>query len=155
MPKKSLYIPDDIDTAVIAASDAESYSGRVSYLCGIAVQVAVDAAPALSVGQWCAIADALNGYLPSYEQGPAQVLRGCWFNVYDSAPELDAKWRVDCAALARQLGDLPLAAQAGVYEIARAFWRRGDVVSGTGSYSDAFLALGGKVAEPLTGTPSR
>lgn len=149
MPKKSLYIPDDIDANIIAASESESYSARVAYMCGVAHKVALEAAPALSVGEWCSIADALNGHYPSYEQGVNAVLGSAWHSVFDSAPECDEKWGVDCASLARRLLDLPLAAQAGVYEIARAFWRRGDEGSEGATYADVFTALGAKVHAPL------
>lgn len=146
MPKKSIYVPDDVDEAIIAASDAESYSGRVAYLATIAVTTAIEAAPALKVGEWCAIADALNGHLPMYEQGAGNVLRSAWHSVFDSGSECDEKWGVDCAELARRLSALPLAAQAGVFEIGRAFWRRGDEVSNHPNYTEAFKALGAKVA---------
>lgn len=146
MPKKSLYIPDTIDQ-IVSSGEADSYSGRVSYLVTLARDLAFAEVPALTVGEWCAIADANNGTLHTYEHGPATVFRGAWHSVYDSAPECDEKWGVNCEALAKRLAALPLAAQAAVFEIARSFWARGDVVSAAGSYRDAFIALGAKIAE--------
>jgi hypothetical protein len=146
MAKKSLYIPDDIDRDIIAAGEGESYSGRVAYLLTIASKAMQAELPGLHVGEWCAIADALNGHWPSYEQGVPAVLGSAWHSVFDSAPELDAKWKVDCAVLARRLLDMPLTAQAGVYEIARAFWRRGaEVAEDAANYAVVFERLGAPI----------
>lgn len=145
MPKKSLYIPDGVDRDVIAAAPAESYSGRVAYLCALGHRLALDSAPALTLGEWCAVADALNGYWLDYEAGVEAVASGVRHELFDAAPELDERWQVDCTALSRRLAEMPLGAQAAVLEIGRAYWRRPEVRDGDQDHEAVFRALGAPI----------
>ena len=144
MPEKSLYIPNDVDRSIIAAAPAESYSGRVVYLCTLGHRLALEAAPALSLGEWCAAADALNGYWLDYEAGVEAVASGVRHELFDAASDLDERWQVDCTALARRLAEMPLGSQAAVLEIVRAYWRRPEIRNGQ-DYEAAFRALGAPI----------
>ena len=114
MPKKSLYIPDEID-ALIGALDRESYSGRVSYLVALAHKLATESGARLTPTEWSVVADAIASYAPNYEGGVEAVLRGAWHAVFD-----DAVAAKKAPTLARKLSDMPLAQQAEVFEVARA-----------------------------------
>ena len=118
MPKKSLYIPDEID-ALIGAQEGESYSGRVSYLVALAHKLASESGARLSAAEWSVVAEAIADYAPNYEAGVEAVLRGAWHAVFDHA--LRAKKSPN---LARKLSDMPLAQQAEAFEVARAMARK-------------------------------
>lgn len=141
----SYYMPSSV-ASILAIGEVDSASGRISHMITLAEMLINEAIPPLSVGEWTAVADALNGHWPSYEQGPAMVFGGAWLSVHDSAPELDPKYDISCRALAHKLMAMPLAQQAAVFEIcAKRFWSRPDVLNASGSYADAFRALGAKL----------
>lgn len=122
--KRSIYLSQQVaDT--LALSETDSFSGRVGHLISIADALVAEHCPELSAGEWCAIANALNGHWPSYEQGPKSVFGSAWHSLYDSAPEADAQYGVDCKSLAHKLQALPLSAQHAVFEVtAKRFWAR-------------------------------
>ncbi|MBK9496550.1 MAG: hypothetical protein IPO08_19000 [Xanthomonadales bacterium] len=143
----SYYLPAPV-ASILAIGEVDSASGRISHMITLAEMLINEAVPALSVGEWTAIADTLNGHWPSYEQGPRAVFGGAWHSVHDSAPELDAKYEISCRELAHKLMAMPLAEQAAVFEIcAKRFWSRPDVLNASGSYTDVFRALGAKIAD--------
>lgn len=146
MAKRSVYFSQPTEDLInISADSPESYSGRVAFLIEAGVKAAIESAPELTVGEWCAIAEAMNGHWPSYEIGTEQVVRGTWHSVYDCAPDCDEKWGISCEALAKHLSGLPFAAQVGAYEIGRAFWKRPEVLNTSNGYTEAFQRLGAKV----------
>jgi hypothetical protein len=124
MPKKSLYIPDAID-AIIDASEAESYSGRVSYLIALAHMLASGSGAKLSPAEWTAVSMAVDGYVPNYEIGVEAVLRGAWHAVFDHG--LSAK---KFPGLARKLSEMTLGQQAEVFEQARVMARAANLKAG-------------------------
>lgn len=143
--KKSIYLSKKINDS-IALGGEDTLSGRVSHLISVADALVSEHCPALTASEWCAIANALNGHWPSYEQGPKSVFGSAWHSLYDSAPEADAMYDVDCKALAHKLQAMPLAAQHAVFEVAaKRFWSRPAVVEAAGNYAAAFRALGAKV----------
>ena len=143
----SYYLPATVAT-ILAIGEVDSASGRISHMITLAESLINEAVPTLSVGEWTAIADALIGHLPSYEQGPAMVFGSAWHSVHDSAPELDTKYDISCRALAHKLMAMPIAQQAAVFEIcAKRLWSRPDVLNAPGGYADAFRALGATLAD--------
>ena len=145
MPKKSLYIPSEID-ALISAGEAESYSKRCAFLISMAVEMLLANTPELRLGEWCAIADAMNGTHFMYEMGPKGLVHSAWHGVYDSAPECNEKWGVDCEELSKRLRGMTLAEQFAVFEIGRSFWRRRDITNGKKTYQELFQALGARIS---------
>ena len=113
MPKKSLYISDDID-ALVGAFEHESYSGRLCYLVALGALLVDREEIGIPPSQVRLIADALASYEPPYAQGVEAVLRGAWHAVFDSAAA--TRKHPD---LARHLAALPLGQQAAIYEMAR------------------------------------
>lgn len=145
--RTSIYLPDKI-VAVIACGEPESASGRISHMIAVADFLVAESCPALKVGEWLAIANAANGHWPSYEQGPRGVFSSLWHSVYDSAPEANALYGIDCMALAQKLLAMPTAAQHAVFEVAaKRFWSRPDVLNAPGGYAEAFKSLGAKLAD--------
>lgn len=145
MPKKSLYVSDETDK-IVACRNGESFSGRVGYLLKLGASIAENAAPALALGEWLAIVNALNGHSPNYDHAPPALLRAAWHCLYDTRMECAEQWGVDSVDLAQRLTAMPLSAQAAVFEVAQRFWTRPDVVSAASNYRAALVALGAKVA---------
>ena len=145
--KRTTYYPDAVEAIINVAPDGvESFSGRVGFLVASAGRVAAENVPELTVNEWCALVDANNGSLYSYEQGPAVVVRGIIHNVFDYAYAGNAQWEISCEDLARKLYGLPFSQQLAVFEITRGFWTRKEVQEGDAGYREIFERLGAKVA---------
>ena len=145
--KRTTYYPDAVEAIINVAPDGvESFSGRVGFLIASAARVAAENAPELTVNEWCALVDANNGSLYSYEQGPAVVVRGIIHNVFDNADPGNAQWGISCEDLARKLGAMPFVQQLAVFEFVRGFWTRKEVQEGAEGYREIFERLGAKVA---------
>lgn len=154
MPKKSIYIPDEI-ADIIAAGESESYSGRIAYIISIAHMGMLDAAPELELNEWLAVASAMNGYYLNYEAGSDTVLRWAWLNLLDAAPELNETWCVSCGDLARRIQAMPRMAQAGILEVVRAFWARGPEAFKNGADNYQVLNMVGAKITPPFGSGNR
>lgn len=141
--KRSIYLSQQVaDT--LALSDTDSFSPRVAHLITLADALVMPEVPALALSEWMALASALNGHYPAYEQGPRAVFGSAWHSVYDSAPEADAQFGVDCKSLAHRMQAMPLAAQAGAFEVVKRFWSR--VVDDPQDNEAALRAVGAKIA---------
>ena len=145
--KRTTYYPDSIEAIINVAPDGvESFSRRVGFLIAAAERAAAENSPELTVNEWCALVDANNGSLYSYEQGPEAVVRGVIHNVFDYAYAGNAQWEVSCEDLARKLSGLSFSQQLAVFEIVRGFWTRKEVQEGAAGYREIFERLGAKVA---------
>ena len=143
----SYYMPASV-ASILAIGETDSASGRISHMITLAESLINEAVPTLSVGEWTAISDALNGHWPSYEQGPKAVFGSAWHSVHDSWLEADQRWGTDCKALAHKLMAMPLAQQAAVFEIcAKNFWSRPDVLNTSDGYAEGLKKLGAKIAD--------
>lgn len=141
--KRSTYYPPAV-AAIIAASEGDAFSPRVAHLITLADALVMPEVPALPLAEWIALASALNGHYPAYEQGPRAVFGSAWHSVYDSAPESDSQFGVDCKSLAHRLQAMSLAAQAGTFEVIKRFWSR--VVDDPQENEAALRAVGAKIA---------
>lgn len=142
--KRSTYYPPSV-AAIISASEGDAFSPRVAHLITLADALVMPEVPALALSEWMALASALNGHYPAYEQGPRAVFGSAWHSVYDSDPDADSQFGVDCKSLAHRLQAMPLAAQAGAFEVVKRFWSR---VSDDPQDNDAALrAVGAKISE--------
>lgn len=141
--KRSTYYPPSV-AAIISASEGDAFSPRVAHLITLADALVMPEVPALALSEWLALASALNGHYPAYEQGPRAVFGSAWHSLYDSAPEADAQYCVDCKALAHRLQAMPLASQAGVFEVIKRFWSR--VGTEPQDNEAALRAVGAKIA---------
>lgn len=105
---------------------AENRSGRLNDVAERYTAIVADELrrSEFSRGEWCAIMDTLNGVQIEVEGTPDW--RFSWAEMADS-PEMDQKWGIDHADLARRLKALPTAGKAAVHEAAAAFWRHSDL----------------------------
>lgn len=103
------------------------------------------AMPALSVGEWALLCDALNGSVRSADHADTDPARGLAQSVADSGADgLAEKWGVDLAALAARLAALPYAGQCAVIETVSRFWSHAG--SQLAPIADQLAAAGAKVA---------
>lgn len=143
--KKATYYSDSIVAKIDAVSGddenamEESFSGRVGFLIDAAVSIAAQSTPTLTVGEWCALADANNGTCHTFEHGMESVLSGMWHNLFDSSMSNDERFDVDCTALAKRLSKSPIAEQLAVFEIVRKFWKTKHAGI---TYEEIFTGLG-------------
>lgn len=83
------------------------------------------AAPALTVGEWSLLCDALNGSVLTAGHADTDPARHLAHSVADSAPDgLGEKWGVDLPALAARIEHLPYAARCAIVETIARFWRQ-------------------------------
>lgn len=144
--KKSTYYADDVERVIdINPDGAESWSGRVGFLIGAAGEVATDSCPALPVQVWCALAEANGSTFQQYEIGPGSVVSGMTLNLYDLGPE--NHFGIDAEHWARTIRKMPFAAQFGVFEVVRRFWKSPDLINAATNYADAFRKLGANIKE--------
>lgn len=146
MPKRATYYSDAVIKAIDHQESTESFSGRVGFLALSAVLSASEYCPALTSNEWCALADANNGTAHSYDVGPEAVVSGMLHNLFDSSPECDEKWRVNCTDLAKKISGMPFTSRFAAFEVVRRFWVHGDVVSSSQNYAEAFRKLGASVS---------
>ncbi len=147
MAKRATYYSDPV-ARIIDLDDnelSESWSGRVGFLIGAAHLAADESCPALTVDEWCALADADRGTEHNYAHGPEEVVNGMQHNLFDFADEGDEKWNVDCVALARRLRSASFAERLAVYEIVRRFHKTKPLKGE--SYADRFRRIGARLAD--------
>ena len=83
------------------------------------------AAPALSVGEWSLLCDALNGCVLTADHADTDPARHLAQSVADSETDgLGEKWSVDVAALAARIERMPYAARCAIVETVARFWRQ-------------------------------
>lgn len=93
-------------------------SGRLSSIVERYGEIVRRHAPALSLGEWCAICDANNGCF--MDDIPESVTM-LWANVADS-PGIGEKWAVDADDLVRRMRGLTYAESIAVAEVVQRFW---------------------------------
>lgn len=144
--KRTTYFSDGVDQIIgVLSESAESFSGRVGFLVGAADEVAKSECPALPVAVWCALADANNGTIYSYEQGAEFVVSGMTHNLFDYGP--NNQFGIDAEDWARRIRKMRFAEQLAVFEVVRRFWTKRDVVNSALDYTDAFRKIGAVVAD--------
>lgn len=121
--KRELFCSNEIEKIINVDLDGdEAFAERITFLASAAVAVAKQSCPSLLIGEWCTVAEALNGHYVGYEATVESILDSVWASVCDSAPECDDKWSVSCEALANRLVKMQFSEQLAVFEVARKFW---------------------------------
>ena len=115
----------------IAALDLgpdDSLSGRMHAVLMQHRALLEDATPALTLAQWCAACDALNGaWLVAESAAPGtDPVRHAWIDIAD-APQLGRKWHIDQDALVQLVRALPYVSQAALCAVVRRFWGHPDL----------------------------
>lgn len=140
--ERSTYYSDAVASMIYpGCHDDESVANRVGFLISAASMLAGQSCPALTIGEWCTLAEANNDTWHTYSNGVERTLHGLWHSVFDRAYECNERWSVDCEALAVRLSNMPLAEQLSVFEIARRFWIAEESVVGE-TFAQKFTRLG-------------
>lgn len=142
--KKSIYLTE---AAMHVLGDSghggPSLSGRVNSVVLRYGEIAREACPALTVEQWCAVCDALNGVYLAADHPDFDPARHIWAEIAD-ADRLEgtgAKWGVDAAALAESVRLMSFAQRVAVLEVVQRFL----VEPGGGKDTEAQLRAAGAV----------
>lgn len=147
MPKHSIYLSDQVFERLDMAPDGvEGLSARLSHLILVAIEGMRDNVPTMALAEWQCLLDVSNGHYRSHNDTLAAQLAAWVFSIADSGPECDAKWGVDCRALARKINALPLIQKCAAYEVCRRFWVRSDINALHEDYADMLTAHGAKIS---------
>ena len=123
----SLHLPQVALDALSPGPD-DTLAGRITEVALRHRALLTEATPSLTEAQWCACADALNGYwlLCESAEPTADPVRHVWAEIADT-DGLGDKWNIDAQALSELLVDMPYAAQAAVCDVVRRFWQHPDL----------------------------
>lgn len=104
-----------------------------------------EAVPALTVGEWSLLCDALNGSQLTAGHANSDLVRHLAHSVADSAADgLGDKWGVDVAALTARIERMPYAARCAIIETVARFWRQSG--SKLGPIEQQIRAAGARVS---------
>ena len=132
-----LYVGDPLAAELAKMPPGQTFSGHVNALAARHAMMRHDVTPRMTVSEWAAICDALNG---SYLLDADTALHA-WASVADTEG-LGDKWSIDQESLVAKLRALPAAARIAVAEVVEAFWARApESDDGT---PDALAAAGAK-----------
>lgn len=146
----TLYVRPEDRALYGLSEDAEwSLSRRLRFMARVYGRVVREAAPALSLDEWEHVLAAANGApfdVIGEDAAPEAILSHLWLSVMDTPANVlpDASGRLDPVQFALRLRRLPLAAQAGIFEVALAFWRVHDAPARS-TLREEIEALGGKL----------
>jgi hypothetical protein len=138
MPRKSIYLPDEI-MPIIGASDSGGFSQRLVGIIKDWQAIIADAMPTLKEAEWLYLMDMLNGVV--LEGRHADFLKD---EVLDSAPVLADKWKIDPRALAKKVDALPLAGKIAIQDVAYRFWQPHGIVT---EYREVLEKCGANIAK--------
>ncbi len=145
MHKLSHFSDSALHAIDLSPEASPSLFQRASFLIEAAAAIAAQSCPALTIGEWCTVADAHQGTAHAYGMGVTPVLSCHWDCVLEAAAECNDKWSVDCEALANRLVNLPIAEQLAVFELTRKFWRNTRHEGET--YAHYFSRLGANIRQ--------
>lgn len=128
--KFSIYAGPPIAAALAATKDNEAdgnRSGRLNTVAERYLGIVQDELRRieLTAAEWCCIMDVLNGTWLLGDHMVASI----GAEIAD-APEMDEKWEVNTATLARKVSGLTWAAKAAIIEAAERFWARSGMETG-------------------------
>lgn len=129
-PKRySIYASETLDRVlgdrVSGDDDGRSRSSLISAIADRYSEIVRRSMPNLSVPEWCAIFDVLNGCW--MHDGAAMAAQGIAHQIADasSMDGLGEKWGIDAMSLAHRIADLPFASLVSVLDTAERFWTQG------------------------------
>ena len=104
-----------------------SRSGLLNTVAARYVEIARRHMPTLTLAEWCAVMDALNGlWTQASSRSEAGLITGAWADVYD-ADRLDglgAKWHCDAKGLAERIRDYDYATTVALVDAVERWWAR-------------------------------
>lgn len=126
MPKRLTLHLSDPAMAVIGDAPDPSMSGRVNSILIRYGAITSRDCPPLTGGEWCFLADILNGTWLQAEAGGNDPARYLWAEAADAESAYAEKWGIDQAALVDRLRALPYAGACAIVEVVTRFWAAED-----------------------------
>lgn len=139
----SIYVDEPIRTllASVSAEDSGARSWRISNAVERYLAIVEHDMPTLTIGEWCAIIDTLNGTFLESSQ-----IRCMWMEIADHEPGfLEQKWKIDRKVLIERLKTMPVGSRMAVAEVAHRFWSSEEARCGA-TYREVLTRLGARVA---------
>lgn len=120
--KISIYAGEPIQRVL---DGFDNRSGRLNTVAERYLDIIRRDCPALTEAEWCALCDALNGYMAS----DGSAVRMAWAEIADAGliDGIGEKWEVDAQALAQRMRLMTAAEQTAIVEVTEAFWRHSDL----------------------------
>jgi hypothetical protein len=124
-----------------SAEECGSHAWRISNAVERYLAIVEHDMPTLTIGEWCAIIDTLNGtFLDSSK------IRCMWMEIADHEPGfLEQKWKIERKVLIERLKTMPAGSRMAVAEVAHRFWSSEDARCGA-TYREVLTRLGARVA---------
>lgn len=139
----SIYVDEPIGTllASVRAEDCGSRSWRISNAVERYQAIVEHDMPTLTVGEWCAILDTLNGTFLE-----PLLIQCIWMEIADHEPGfLEQKWGIDRNVLIERLKVMPLGSLMAIAEVVQQFWSSGNFRTNE-TYEEVLTRLGAKVS---------
>jgi hypothetical protein len=115
--KKSVYV---VEPALeIIGRDPDSLSGRINAIVIRYGGIIREGTPALTLAEWSAICDALNGTYTGVDH--LDMARLLWADIAD-ADGLGDKWGIDSQVLALRIRDMSYVERVSILEVVERFW---------------------------------
>lgn len=143
--RTSIYLSDQAETA-LGPIAGESLSGRINSMLIRYDGIRREACPALSVAEWCAVCDVLNGAYVAAEHTDSDPARYIWAEMADS-PEMGDKWDIDHPVLVERLRGMSFAERCAVMEVATRFWRSPRLIN-EASNAELLVEAGANIVKP-------
>lgn len=138
-----IYVGEPIRTlfASVSAEDFGSRSWRISNAVERYQAIVEHDMPTLTVGQWCAILNTLNGTFLE-----PLMIQHMWMEIEDHEPGfLEQKWGIDGKVLIERLKAMPLGSLMAIAEVVQQFWSSGNFRTNE-TYEEVLTRLGAKVS---------
>ena len=139
MPRKSIYLPDEI-MPIIGASDSGGFSRRLVGIVRDWDHITKDAMPELPEKEWLYLMDMLNGVVL---EGRQALFLGSDVIEAGENDRLGSKWGVNPHQFGKKIDALSLASKIAIHDVAYRFWQRHGIVN---SHREVLERCGARVA---------
>jgi hypothetical protein len=140
MPRKSIYLPDEI-MPIIGASDSGGFSQRLVGIVRDWENIIHDAMPEMSQKEWLYLMDMLNGVVL---EGRQALFLGSDIIESGEMDRLDKKWEVNAREFGKRIDALPLASKIAIHDVAYRFWQPHGIVD---DYREVLEKCGANIAK--------
>lgn len=120
--RKTIYLTDASEKIL---GECDSLSGRINTIISRYGCITCEGCPSLTLAEWSAVCDVLNGTWLNAEVGSFDICRSIWAEISDGdrLDGLGAKWGIDAQDLSRRVQVMPYHEQVAIVEIATLFWQ--------------------------------
>lgn len=125
--KSTIYISTAAEGIIGTLDEGDSISGRINSIITRYGEITSRDCPTLTVGEWLAIIDILNGTWREADTPQNDIARYLWAEIEDAiADGINDKWDIDAADLSKRVRAMTYGQQCAIIEVACRFWRGHD-----------------------------